>query len=121
MCGGVKMTDVNEQSFSAGIHADQAVAHAASQQRGRKISAPIWRFRPRLQPASMVRTLKTRIIPRLVLALRSPPKTPEPVEQDSANAVSQFAALVLGEQDGAAFAFVQNVVARGASVESVFL
>src|ERR1700761_2078881 len=104
MFGGVKMTDVNEQSFSAGINTDNAVAHAVRQQRGR-IAAPIWRFRQTLQPVSMVRTLKTRIIPRLVLALRSPPKTPEPVEQESPNTVSQFAALVLGEQDDSAFAF----------------
>jgi MerR family transcriptional regulator, light-induced transcriptional regulator len=115
------MTDVNEQSFSAGIHADQAVAHAASQQRGRKISAPIWRFRPMLQPVSMVRTFKTRIIPRLVLALRSPPKTPEPAEQESPDAIAQFAALILSEPDDAAFAFVENIIARGASVETVFL
>jgi MerR family transcriptional regulator, light-induced transcriptional regulator len=120
MFGGMKMTDVNEQSFSAGINTDNAVAHAARQKRSR-ISAPIWRFRPTLQPASMVRTFKTRIIPRLVLALRSPPKTQEPIEQESPDAISQFAALVLGDRDDAAFAFVQNIIARGVSVETVFL
>jgi MerR family transcriptional regulator, light-induced transcriptional regulator len=114
------MTDVNEQSFSAGINTDSAAAHAAGPKRSR-IPAPIWRFRPALQPVSMVRTIRTRIIPRIVLALRSTPKAPEAVEQKSPDAIGLFAALVLGEQDSAAFAFVQNVIAQGASVESVFL
>jgi methanogenic corrinoid protein MtbC1 len=114
------MTDVNEQSFSAGINSDNAVAHAAGPKRSR-IPAPIWRFRPALQPGIMVRTIRTRIIPRIALALRSTPKAPEPVEPETPNAIGQFAALVLGEQDDAAFAYIQNVIGAGTSAESVFL
>jgi MerR family transcriptional regulator, light-induced transcriptional regulator len=114
------MTDVNEQSFSAGINKDSAVAHAARPKRSR-IPTPIWRFRPALQPVGMVHTIRTRIIPRLVLALRSTPKAPDPAEREKPDAIVQFTALVLGEQDDAAFAFVQNVVAQGTSAEAVFL
>jgi methanogenic corrinoid protein MtbC1 len=114
------MTDVNEQSFSAGTKADSAVARAARPLRSR-VPAPLWRFRPSLQPVGVVRTIKARIIPKIVLALLSTPKTPEPVKQEGLNEIAQFAALALGEQDGAAFAFVQEVIARGTSVDSVFL
>jgi methanogenic corrinoid protein MtbC1 len=114
------MTDVNEQSFSAGINTDSAVAQAARPQRSQP-PEPIWRFRPTLQPISVVRTLRTRIIPKIVLALRSTPKAPEPAKQESPNAIVQFAALVLGDRDAAAFAFVQEVMAQGTSVESVFI
>jgi methanogenic corrinoid protein MtbC1 len=114
------MTDVNEQSFSTGINTDSAVAQAARPKRSQP-PEPIWRFRPTLQPISVVRTLRTRIIPKIVLALRSTPKAPEPAKQDNPNAIVQFAALVLGDSDAAAFTFVQEVMAQGTSVESVFL
>jgi methanogenic corrinoid protein MtbC1 len=114
------MTDVNEQSFSAGINIDTAAGQAARPQRSR-IPAPIWRFRPSLQPISVVRTLRTRIIPKIVLALRSTPKAPETTKQESPDAISQFANLVMGDKDAAAFAFVQEMMAQGISVESVFL
>jgi methanogenic corrinoid protein MtbC1 len=114
------MTDVNEQSFSAGIKTDSALAQAARPQRSR-FPAPIWRFRPTLQPISVVRTIRTRIIPKIVLALRSTPKAPEPAKQKNSNPIAQFAALVLGDKDATAFAFVQEMMAQGTSVESVFL
>jgi MerR family transcriptional regulator, light-induced transcriptional regulator len=114
------MTDVNEQSFSTGINTDSAAAHAARPHRSR-LSRPIWRFRPALQPIGVVRTIRTRIIPKIVLALRSTPKASEPVKHESPNAIAQFAALVLGDKDVAAFAFVQEMIAQGTSVESVFL
>ena len=114
------MTDVNEQSFSAGINTDSALAQAARPQRSR-LPAPIWRFRPTLQPISVVRTIRTRIIPKIVLALRSTPKAPETAQQESPNTIAQFAALALGDRDGAAFAFVQEMMVQGMSAESVFL
>ena len=114
------MTDLNEQSFSAVIKADNAVARATRPQRSR-VPAPIWRFRPALQPVSVVRTIKARIIPKIVLALLNPPKSSEPVKQERPDAIAQFAALAQGDQDSAAFAFVQDVIARGTSVDSVFL
>jgi len=114
------MTDVNEQSFSTGINTDSAAAHAPRPHRSR-LPRPIWRFRPTLQPIAVVRTIRTRIIPKIVLALRSTPKTPDPAKHESPDAIAQFAALVLGDKDVAAFAFVQEMIAKGTSVESVFL
>jgi methanogenic corrinoid protein MtbC1 len=114
------MTDVNEQSFSAGINTDRAVAQAVRPQ-GTEPPEPIWRFRPTLQPIKVVRTLRTRIIPKIVLALRSTPRAQEPAKQDGPDAIAQFAALVLGDSDVAAFVFVQEVMAQGMLVESVFI
>jgi methanogenic corrinoid protein MtbC1 len=114
------MTDVNEQSFSTGINTDSAAAHAARPHRSR-LPTPIWRFRPALQPIGVVRTIRTQIIPKIVLALRSTPKASKPAEHESSNAIAQFAALVLGDKDVAAFAFVKEMIAQGTSVESVFL
>lgn len=116
------MTDVNEQSFSAGNTTDSATTRHHKLPRER-IPAPIWRFRPALKPVGVVKTIKTQIIPRIVLALRSLP-VPKPAEtagQASPNAIEHFAALVLGNEDDAAFAHVENLLAQGASVQSIFL
>ena len=117
-----KMTDVNEQSFSAGTTTDGAGARLHNRQRPR-IPEPIWRFRPALKPIGVVKTIKTQIIPKIVLALRSLPvsKPAETAEQAEPSAVERFAILALGNDDGAAFAHVEALLAQGASVESVFL
>jgi MerR family transcriptional regulator, light-induced transcriptional regulator len=113
------MTDVNEQSFSAGSAADAAPKRHSLRQR---IPTPIWRFRPTLQPIQVVRTIKTQIVPKIVLALRRAPapKAPE-TEQQPPTAVEQFAALTLGNDEGAAFAYVDALLAEGRTVESIFL
>jgi len=115
------MTDVNEQSFSAGSATDTAPASRSKSLRQR-IPAPIWRFRPTLQPVAVVKTIKTQIIPKIVLALRSAPilKPTESAERPS-TAVERFAALTLGNDDGAAFAYVQELLAGGSTVEAIFL
>ncbi len=76
------MTDVNEQSFSAGSVTDTAPARHSKSLRQR-IPAPIWRFRSTLQPIQVVRNIKTQIVPKIVLALRRAPapKVAETVEQ----------------------------------------
>ena len=116
------MTDVNEQSFAADT-ANETVVALHSKSLRHRIPAPIWRFRPSLQPVSVVKTIKARIIPKFVLALRSAPapKPPAAAEQDAPGAVEQFAALALGNDDGAAFAYIENLLAQGTSVEAIFL
>ena len=115
------MTDVNEQSFSAGSTNDTAPTRRSKSLRQR-LPAPIWRFRPTLQPVAVVKTIKTQIIPKIVLALRSAPAAkPAESEQQPPTAVEQFAALTLGNDDGAAFAYVQDLLASGSSVEAIFL
>ena len=111
------MTDLNEQSFSAGTATDSAVARRPTLSQHR-IAAPIWRYRPALKPIVVVKT----IIPKIVLALRSlPASKAETAETKTPNIVEQFSALVLGHEDGAAFAYVENQMSQGASVESIFL
>ena len=116
------MTDVNEQSFSAGATTDGVTARHPKPLRQR-IPAPIWRFRPTLQPVRVVKTIKTQIIPKIVLALRKAPapKAAEQAEQGSPSAVEQLATLALGNDDGAAFAYVEGLLAQGISVEAIFL
>ena len=85
------MTDVNEQSFSAGSATEPAPARHPKSLRQR-IPAPIWRFRPTLQPVRVVNTLKTQIIPKIVLALRKAP-APKPVESAEENSQSSVEQL----------------------------
>ena len=115
------MTDVNEQSFSAGATTDTAPARHSKSLRQR-IPAPIWRFRPTLQPIQVVRTIKTQLVPKIVLALRRAPvpRIAEPAGQLPTE-VEQFAALALGNDDGAALAYVEERLAKGSTVESIFL
>lgn len=115
------MTDVDEQSFSPGTTEIAPARHSKSLRQ--RVPAPVWRFRPALQPVQVVRTIKTQIIPKIVLALRNVPrpKVAKPDEQPAPNAVEQFAALAIGNDDGAAFAFVEGLLAEGRSVEAIFL
>jgi methanogenic corrinoid protein MtbC1 len=115
------MTDVNEQSFSAGTATDAAAARRSKSLRQR-IPAPIWRFRPTLQPIQVVRTIKSQLVPKIILALR---RAPAPRIAETAERlpteVEHFAALALGNDDGAAFAYVEERLAKGSTVESIFL
>ncbi len=114
------MPDVNEQSFAAGPEASTAKTRPVRPWRDR-IAVPVWRFKPALPPANVVRTLKTDIIPRIFHAFRPspPPVAPAPVQEKSQ--VEAFSGLVLGHDDGAAFVYVEQLRARGASVETIFL
>lgn len=116
------MTDVREQSVSAGSASDSASARHPKSFRQR-IPAPIWRLHSTLQPVQVVRTIKSQIVPKIVLALRRAPnpKIPEGTEQQAPSALDQFTALTLGHDEGAAHAYVMAVVAKGNSVESIFL
>jgi methanogenic corrinoid protein MtbC1 len=112
------MTDVNEQSFSAGTTTDGVTARHSKTLRQR-IPAPIWRFRPTLQPVKVVKT----ILPKIVLALRKAPapKPAESTEPSEPSPVERFATLALGNNDDAPFACVEEMLAREISVESIFL
>lgn len=111
------MTDANEQSFSAGSQNNgNAKSNASLRQR---LAQPIWRFRP--APIAVVKTLRTQIIPKIVMALRSlPSRTVEPTDQTT-GAIEAFAALALGDDDVAAFAYVETQIASGMSAEVVLL
>ena len=115
------MTDVNERSFSAGTSTDNAAGHRPSASRA-KPPAPLWRFRAGLQPVNVVRTLTTKILPRFFLAVSpAPVAEPDASEQVAVDPVIAFAALTLGNDDHAAAGFVDGLLAKGLSVEAVFL
>ena len=111
------MTDVNEQSFSAGATSENTAGRLGKPIRQR-LATPSWRFRP--APSAVVHTLRTHIIPKIVLALRTLPvaKAPQPATPGS---IEEFAALAAGHDDGAALAYVEKLLAAGASVESILL
>lgn len=114
------MTEANQQSFTADTSAEGIAPRHVKTMRQR-IPAPIWRFRPKLKPASVVKSFKNQIIPKIVLALRRAPRIAEPDEQPGLSAVAQFAALVLRPDEGPAFAHIEDLVARGVSVEFILL
>jgi len=116
------MTDANEQSFST-VDATEASSARHSNSLQQKVPAPIWRFRRTLQPVAVVKTIKTQIIPKIVLALRkAPAQTPAASSaQGNPGIVERFVALALGPNDGASSAYVEDMLAHGESVEAIFL
>ena len=116
------MTDVNEQSFST-VDATEASSARHSNPLQQKVPAPIWRFRRTLQPVAVVKTIKTQIIPKLVLALRKAPVQAPAAssDQETPSIIERFVGLALGPNDGASSAYVEDMLAEGASVEAIFL
>lgn len=116
------MPDVNEQSFATGTDASAAKTRSVRPWRDR-IAAPVWQFKPALPPVNVVRALKADIIPRIFHAFRpgSPLTVAAPLPVQEPSQVQAFAALVLGYDDSAAFVYVEQLRARGASVETIFL
>ena len=116
------MTDANEQSFSAGTSADAAPSQRKPSFHVRA-TAPLWRFRTGLQPVSVVRTLKAKIIPRIFFSLTSSADAlgADASGRSAADPVVAFAALTLSTEETAASDFVDGLLAKGVSVENVFL
>ncbi|MCZ4501053.1 MAG: ppa [Marmoricola sp.] len=112
------MTDVNEQSFSAGNTSDNVSGQMRKPIRQR-LAAPIWRFRP--APVAVVRTITTQLIPKIVLALRALPTTKAVGTSQAENAIDTFTALTLVADDGAVLTFVDRLLGEGTSVESIYL
>lgn len=110
------MSDVNEQSLSANNDTAR-IANSARQ----RVSPPIWRLRP--APSAVVKTLRTQIIPKIVMALRSLPVVAgqDEAKRRDPGAIEEFADLAVGIDDDAAFAHVEKLLAAGASVESILL
>jgi methanogenic corrinoid protein MtbC1 len=101
---------------------DQATAHASGSLTSR-LPPRIWRYRPALQSVNVIQAIKTQIIPKIVLALRSSPdpKKSKSAQQKSPGDVQKFAALALENDDDAALAYVKELVENGTSVEQIFL
>ncbi len=114
------MTDVNEQSFSAGSKSGTASTSGIRTLRNR-IAPPIWRLRPALPKAGVVRVFKAQILPKIVLALKSMPAVKSAPAHDEPDTVQKFAALALGENENAAIRYVEELLDRGTTVEDIFL
>ena len=113
----MNMSDVNEQSFSTGA---TATGHPSRRVRDR-LAKPMLRLRP--ASGGVVETLRTHIIPRIVLAFRSLPAVvmPDAADTTEPDAVEAFARLIVSLDDEAASAHVEQLLASGATVESVLL
>jgi len=111
------MTDLNEQSFSAGSENAAGRMNSA----GQRLAPPLWRLRP--APGAVVKTFRTQIIPKIVMALRSLPVVTGhgATERLERGAIEQFADLAVGIDDDAAFTHVDKLLSAGASVESILL
>lgn len=113
----MNMSDVNEQSASTG----STDTGRPSRRVRERLANPMSRLRP--ASGGVVETLRTHIIPRIVLAFRSLPAVAGPVAVDTTepDAVEAFARLIVSLDDEAASAHVEKLLAGGASVESVLL
>lgn len=111
------MSDVNEQSFSSGA----SVTGRPSRRVGERLAKPMSRLRP--ASGGVVETLRSHIIPRIVLAFRSLPAVARPDAEATAepDAIEAFARLAVSLDDDAASAHVEQLLASGVSVESVLL
>lgn len=79
--------------------------------------------RLRSTPSGVVEALRTHVIPRIVLALRSLPAVVAPDATTTAThgSIESFANLAIALDDEAASAHVERLLASGSSVESVML
>lgn len=84
---------------------------------------PIWRYRRPIGGDGIARTIHTQILPQIGLALRSMsfPTTPAPADPAAPFEVQQFTLLILGFDERAAFAYVENVISRGTPTDLIFL
>ena len=117
------MTDVNDQSVAGGANGDGMMSHVTPAS-ANGITKPIWRFRkPVLPPVKVVEKIKTEIIPKIFVALRAVPMA-APAKVSSKKEIrdiEKFATLAIGYDDDAVAKFVDNLIAKGTSVESIFL
>jgi methanogenic corrinoid protein MtbC1 len=114
------MTEASEQSFSGSVSTENSNALRGSTARFRP-SAPLWRFPAGLKPTLVVRSLKTKILPRIVLALKPSPAAADADDGAAVDPVITFAAMTLSADDRAASDFIDGLLAQGVTVEAVFL
>lgn len=84
---------------------------------------PIWRYRRPLASDGIARSIHTQLLPQVGLALRSMsfPNTPAPADPAAPFEVQQFTLLILGSDERAAFAYVENLISRGTPTDLIFL
>lgn len=83
----------------------------------------IWRYRPPISGDAIARSIRTQMLPQVGLALRSMsfPPSQEAAEPAAPFEVHQFTLLILSADEAAAFAYVENLMSRGTSIDLIFL
>lgn len=84
---------------------------------------PIWRYRRPISSEAIARSIRTQILPQIGLALRSMsfPNAPAPAAPAPPFEVQQFTLLILGPDESAAFAYVENLISRATPTDLIFL
>ena len=112
------MTDASEQSFSGGASNENPQRGPTARIRP---AAALWRFRAGLAP-NAVRTLKTKLLPRIFLAKASGGQASRDVAgPNEVDPIRTFAGLTLGLEAHAASDFIDALLGQGVTVEAVFL
>ena len=114
------MADVNERSISTGNTSDGPTARFTRRLR-QTIPAPILRFRPAIPSVSVVAAIKTQIFPRFFTSRQVETDAPDVSPPTAPSRVETFAMLSLSADDDAPARFVDDLMAQGTSVESIFL
>ncbi|MBB5049723.1 methanogenic corrinoid protein MtbC1 [Rhodopseudomonas rhenobacensis] len=115
---GIQMGDGNEQQILTGSRKESI---SPQYQPERPAPAPIWRFRPAAPPLSVVRAIKTQIIPRIAWAFRGTPNSKVAKPDLSPGELETFVALLQGQDEDAPAAFVELLLASGTQVDAIFL
>ncbi len=104
------------------IVTEARIAASKSWDRARRAA---FRTRETASPDALARVIETDIIPRLLMTHREPGALPsvaaQPDAQIPAGFADQFAAATLTEEVGPLLARVEGLMARGVSVETIYL
>ena len=121
------MGDLHDHAHLADITQDGGLPSCRP---GSPFPKPIWRLHPPLSDTSMVRAIKTQIIPKVAPALRPRPSRqdempPDPHlasdDQPLTSESEKFVTLILGNDEDAGRAYVDSLRARGESIDSILL
>jgi MerR family transcriptional regulator, light-induced transcriptional regulator len=82
---------------------------------------PLWRFRSPLSTGSMVRAIKSQIIPRIALAFRSATTLTPSNSGATAWDVAPFIDMLLSGDDRAADVYVERLQGNGILISAIFL
>lgn len=112
------MGDGNEQRLSNTVNASNSVP-PSSPEEVTSVPEPLWRFRPPPVARTMVRALKSQILPRLTFWSKPAERPPHTHLAD--DDLPRFVALILDGDDDTPAAFVACLVDKGIAVSDILL
>lgn len=117
------MTDINEQAFSSSP--SQENGPQAARSFALRLTQPIFRFRPAIEQAGVVRALRTQIFPKIALALRNPhakkTKDSELESSEQRDGVEHFAMLSLAAEEDAVFSYIEKLLGCGVTIDFIYM